>query len=274
MNEPEYVALVDTTRDELRERIELARRRFDQLVRSTDPLARPPDSLWTVQQVATHVLTVGHRYRELANGRQYRRAAVPHEVALINQAELEEALAPVGELADQLWALAPELDRYFDALSDDRPTVPFHAGAVVDGITAQTNWLGELLMHGYDIAQAVNARWELPERDMLLVSRGMVQIGSGYPLRAGVKPGTDLRVVFELPGARPYLAHIQGGTAEFRTRRPEDRPDAVLRARASTFALMLYQRIGPLKAARHGLRIVGGRRPWRAIKLQSFFEQP
>jgi hypothetical protein len=81
-------------------------------------------------------------------------------------------------------------------------------------------------------------------------------------------------VEFQLPAARPYLIHIHGGTAEFRQRRPDDRPDAVLRAPASTFALMLYQRIGPLTAGRQGLLIVGGRRPWRALRLQSYFERP
>jgi hypothetical protein len=35
---------------------------------------------------------------------------------------------------------------------------------------------------------------------------------------------------------------------------------------------MLYQRIGPIGAARRGLFIVGGRRPWAALKLQSYFE--
>jgi hypothetical protein len=35
---------------------------------------------------------------------------------------------------------------------------------------------------------------------------------------------------------------------------------------------LLYQRIGPFTAARHGLRVVGGRRPWLAFKLQSCFE--
>lgn len=274
MSDTVDVALVDTTRDELRERIALARKRFDCLIRTADPLARPHHSSWTVQQVAAHVLTVAHRYLALANGRQYRRADVPREVAEINQAELEAALAPLGELADRLGDLAPELDSFFDTLTDDRPTMPFHAGVVVDGITAQTNWLAELLLHGYDIARGVNAPWELPERDMLLVTRGMMQIGSGYPLRAGVKPDVELCVAFQLPGSRPYLTHIRGGAAEFRARRPEDRPDAVLRAPASTFALMLYQRIGPLTAARHGLRIVGGRLPWRALTLQSVFEKP
>ncbi|OBI44431.1 hypothetical protein [Mycobacterium sp. E796] len=274
MNDTEYVALVDTTRHELRDRIEAARNRFDRLARTADPLARPPGSRWNVQQTVAHVLTVAHRYRELAHGREPRRGATAGELRAVNQAELEVALAPMHELADQIQALAPEIDGYFDMLADSRATVQFHTGVVVDDITAQTNWLGELLLHGYDIARGVKAPWELCERDMLLVSRGMVQIGAGYPLREGVSPDVDLSVAFELAGARPYLAHIHCGTAEFRPRRPNDRPDAVLRTPASTFALMLYQRIGPFTAVRRGLRIVGGRKPWRALKLQSCFERP
>lgn len=59
-----------------------------------------------------------------------------------------------------------------------------------------------------------------------------------------------------------------------RERRPTDRADAVLRLPASTLVLVLYQRIGAFTALRQGLRIVGGRRPWVALKLQSHFERP
>jgi hypothetical protein len=68
--------------------------------------------------------------------------------------------------------------------------------------------------------------------------------------------------------------HIHNGAVELRERRPDDRPDAVLRLPASTLAQVLYQRIGPFTAVRRGLRIVGGRRPWVALKLQSYFERP
>jgi len=34
---------------------------------------------------------------------------------------------------------------------------------------------------------------------------------------------------------------------------------------------MLMGRIGPVAATRLGLRIAGGRRPWKAMKLQSCF---
>jgi hypothetical protein len=35
---------------------------------------------------------------------------------------------------------------------------------------------------------------------------------------------------------------------------------------------MLYGRIGLVTAVRRGALVVGGRRPWRALTMQSYFE--
>ena len=56
-------------------------------------------------------------------------------------------------------------------------------------------------------------------------------------------------------------------------RRSGDRTDAVLEAPASTMVRLFLHRIGPFTAARQGLRIVGGRRPWKAMQLQSCIER-
>jgi hypothetical protein len=271
MNVTEYVPLVETTRDELRGRITEARDRFDRLVRSVDPLARPSGSNWTVHQVVAHVLTVAHRYRDYARFGDYHRAADPADLIAINQAELEAAMAPIPVLADQLRALEQEIDGLFDRVQNEPAAIPFHAGGAMDGVTAQTNWLGELLLHGEDVARAVKVPWALAERDMLLVARGVLQIGSAF-LRSDVSPDTRLCVVFQSPGARPYVAHIHDGILEMRARRPDDRPDAVLRVPPSTLTQLLYQRIGPFAAVTRGLRIVGGRRPWVSLKMMSYIE--
>ncbi len=271
MNDTGYVPLVDTSRDELRECIGHARGRFDRLVRTVDPLARPPGLNWTVQQVVAHVLTVARRYQGMAHGREYPHAAHPRDLDVINQRELEAAIAPIPELADHLLALAAEMDSFFDVVSNEPATIPFPAGAVIDGITAQTNWLGELLVHGHDVARAVKSAWELPERDMLLVARGLMQMAPAY-LRVAVSPDIDVCVAFECSGARPYLVHIHHGVAEARVRRPDDRPDAVLRLPASTLTQLFYQRIGVFSAVLKGLRITGGRRPWVALKGMAYFE--
>jgi hypothetical protein len=216
------------------------------------------------------VLTIARRYLQYVEG-GYRLATHPHEVSVLNQTELDAAMAPIPELVDQLQALAPQLDDLFDKIAEEGRVLAFHCGAHVDGITWQTNWLGELLLHGHDVARAVKAPWALPERDMLLIARGLLQIGPAY-VRTTIAPDTDLCVAVRIPQARPYLIHIHDGVGEIRGRRPSDRPDVVLRLPASILAQLLYQRIGPFTAALNGLRIVGGRRPWLALKLQSCFE--
>ncbi|MDD4867502.1 MAG: maleylpyruvate isomerase N-terminal domain-containing protein [Mycobacterium sp.] len=274
MNGTEYVALVDTTRDELRERIGRARDRFDRLVRAADPHARVPGLDWTVHQVVAHVLSVAHRYQAVAEGREFRRASYARELDEINRAELDALMAPIPEIANHLNALAPAMDALFDTCSNER-VYELHCGALADGVTAQTNWLGELVLHGRDVARAIGTPWGIEERDMLLVARGLMQYGEGPGyLRAGLPAGIAVCLALKVPHARPYVIHIHDGAAEMRERRRDDRPDAVLRTPASTLCDVIYQRIGPVTAVRRGLRIVGGRRPWKALKLQSYLERP
>jgi uncharacterized protein (TIGR03083 family) len=265
--------MTDTSRDELRSRIGAARTGFDRLIRAADPQAQPAASEWTVQQVTAHVLTAAYRYREFAEGRTFRVAATPRDLDAINAAELQAALAPIPEMADRLLELAPVMDQFFDRVHDEPLAFPFHGGVKVPGISAQTNWLGELLLHGEDIARACGRPWELQERDLLLVLSGVMAMAPGY-LRRDLPSGTELLVALRVPGARPWVMHIHDGVAEVRERRPKDRADAVLRVPASTLTKLLYQRVGPVQAVRHGLLVTGGRRPWRSLRLQSMFEAP
>ena len=272
MNDTGYVGLVDTNRGELRERIALARGRFDRLVRTADPDARVPRSEWTVQQTVAHVLTVAHRYQGIARGTDYHRAGNPRELDAINQDELEAVLAPIPELADQLQALAPEMDAYFDTHTDDEPTIPFHH-AFGGGLTWQTNWLGELLFHGHDVARAVKRAGNFPNAiwrsfcgaPFSSVLHGSAAISAPLPTSASRSRSTE---------------HVHTSSTSttvgptIRERRAEDRPDAVLKCSALIFTRLLYQRTGPLVATLRGSRIVAGRRPWLALRLQSCFERP
>ncbi len=266
----ESVPLVETTRDELRERIDAARARFDRLVRAADPNARPLGHDWTVQQIVAHVLTIAHRYLKVARGLEYEHAVSPGEFAKLNQSELEAAIAPVSVLADEPPDITPETDRFFDAMPAGA-RFPFHGFTDISAFTSQTNWLGELLLHGQDVARAVKAPWAIAERDMLLIAQGLMEIAPVY-LKPEVSSATDICVAFSLPEATPYVLHIADRRVDIHARGPADRPDADLRSPASTLTQLLYQRIGAFGAVRQGLRIVGGRRPWVALKLMSHFE--
>ena len=56
--------------------------------------------------------------------------AAPRELDQINHEEMLAAMAPVPELLDQLSALEPVMDAFFDGLPDDY-AVEFHCGAAV-----------------------------------------------------------------------------------------------------------------------------------------------
>lgn len=270
MNDTGCVALVDTTRDELRERIDEARQRFYRLARSADPQARRRGLDWTVHQVIAHVVCVARRYQAIAEGRDFRRARYPRELDQINHEEMLAAMAPIPELLDQLSALEPVIDAFFDSLPDDY-AAEFHCGAMVSGVVVQINWLFDLILHGEDIARSVAVPWEIRERDMLLLLREGLEVAPAY-LSGAVAPTTDICVALQIPDARPYVMHVHDGIAESRPHRPGDRPDAVVKVPASTMIRLLLRRIGPFTAALQGLHIVGGRRPWKALKLQSCFE--
>ena len=88
-------------------------------------------------------------------------------------------MAPIPELVDQLEALAPVMDAWFDSLPEDH-SGEFHCGAMVSGIVVQINWLFELVLHGEDVARAVGVPWEIRERDMLLLLREAVEVAPAY----------------------------------------------------------------------------------------------
>jgi len=271
VNDTQFLALVDTDRGELKDRIGRARQRFYELARTADPKARRRGLDWNVNQVIAHVLCVARRYQAIAEGRDFRRARYPRELDQINHEEMLAAMAPIPELLEKLEALETVMDEFFDNLPDDY-TNEFHCGAITSGIILQINWLFDLLLHGEDIARAVGVKWDIHERDMLLLLREVVEVAPAY-VKAGISPTTDISVILQIPAARPYLMHIHDGTLEVRPRRCSDRPDAVLKAPASTMVRLILQRIGPLTATRKGLRIAGGRRPWKAMQLQSCVER-
>ena len=263
---------MDTSRDELRERIALAGRRFDRLVRAADPLARPPGMDWTVQQIAAHVLTLGYRYRQVARGRDYFHAADARGIADVNQAELEAAMAPVSELADELRRVAAELDSFFDATTDDERPFRFMHSASCLALLRRPTGSASYFCTARTSRERSGAPWQLPERDMLLVLRGAREMVPLY-VRPEVPADTDVCVAFEIPEARPTwftsttapprCVNVGQVTALMR----------FARARIDTDAAALPTD-RPVTALRRGLRLVGGRRPWVALKLVSYFDRP
>lgn len=268
-----YRRFASTDQQELLGRIDAARDRFLEVVRMVDPELRPSGSAWTVRDITGHLLTVVRRYlrRPVSGGEGL--AASPREVDRLNAAEL----AALGDASrDQLATdLVAEMDvlrqRYSAGPLDLEATAPFHGGVTIDMAAGMSNLIAELLIHGRDVARAAGRPWAIEERDAVLVLNGVMQILPAYARRTARQP---LRARLDVAGAAPWMLDFADGRLASRPAQPGESADTVIRAPATALLLLLYSRLSVAAAVRAGMLVVGGRRPWRAVRLSRVLEKP
>ncbi|GAC1611309.1 MAG: hypothetical protein NVS3B26_23340 [Mycobacteriales bacterium] len=182
------------------------------------------------------------------------------DIRSVSGLAFEEILA---QLADE-FALFQKLNLPMDA------RFPFHADQSIDGAGARGDIIGELLVHGYDVATAAQRPWALPERDFVLTLNGVFQVGGGWLNPVTSRPVRG-DVALRVKGGTPQLFHVADGRLDVRDLRSSDRPDAVIRGKAPIVCLYLYKRITLPQAIRRGVIITGGRRPWTGLSFGNLF---
>ncbi len=268
-----YERFVTTDAHELWRRIDAAQERFVSLVRSVGPGVAGAGTTWSSRDVVAHILTVAERYTNRDVTSTDGLGATPREVDVINDRELR-ALDGVG-FEELLTRLEAQMGRVRSAFAPEQLDLhvrfPFHGGVTVDAAGGMSNIVGEFLIHGYDLANAAGRPWPIAARDALLIINGVVQLLPAYaePTAAG-----SLDLMWRLPGASDWVLAFDNGKADSRPPDAGERADAILSAPPETLLLFLYQRIGQVAAIRRGLRVVGGRRPWRITRLQKFLQKP
>ncbi|OLT45364.1 hypothetical protein BJF85_19105 [Saccharomonospora sp. CUA-673] len=262
-----FEATVEPTPDAARE----AADQLLELVLSTvDPTvpvpATPP---WSITDVFGHVAMEPVRYRDLALGRgtwPKRAADLPEfnadqvaalptrdlrELAGILQAGLEDFLATIE-------ALGPDAQMMFDG--DQRIRVDRALGTLI----------GELLVHGHDIARARGRRWRIDREHVPMVLTGMHQIMPGWVDPAGASGHTATYHVRLRRGPMQIYRFRDGAL----TIGSSGRPDVRISADPATWLLLVYGRASPTRAALTGRVIATGRRPWLAPTLPTRFLPP
>jgi hypothetical protein len=258
MRSSDFVA---TSTEELHDRIDAAHHRFVALVGSVAEPGAVDAEAWSTHDVVAHVVNVVNRYNEFDPSRL---APDPRGVDVVNAREL--ALLADRPTVDLIGDLADEMQTFRDkwgpkaGISLDTP-LPFHGGASIDFQSGLTNLLGELLMHGLDVARTSNVPWEIDDRDGALLCAFGTQI---LPYYVRSTNEHDLVVQFELDGVSPWTLDVRGAHADVRPRQHDERSDIVVRGPALPVALLFYARA----------TVAGGEHPERLARLGELFEAP
>lgn len=262
----------DTTADELRRREALAFTRFVTVVRETPPEIPVADGAWNAGQVAAHVLTVMRRYTERDVTSPVGLSPTMAGVDAQNREELEavQHLSP----AEVLEALVAEQERVLAIDLDLDASYPFHFNQQIDGKGGWGNAIGELLIHGLDIARAGGHPWTIDPRDAALVLNAMFQVMAGL-VNPDVTRSMTATIEFRPKGGCPQSLVIDRGSASVvDASRCPARPDVILAGPPTPLMLQLHGRLSTPRAALRGVGIRGGRRPWLGLRLPKIFDAP
>jgi uncharacterized protein (TIGR03083 family) len=259
--------------DRVRPAIDEAGERFAALVTAApDPDLRVPHSDWTVREATGHVVTVVTRY---ADGPERRGTWVddPRALPELNQAQIRAlGIRAMPELASQvrrdLTALCDQIEGYGAA----PPSFRFHGGELVPADVALGILLAELVVHGWDIAQALRRPWPIDPGHVALIMEGLAPIMPGWvdPQRA-----RGLTATFEvrLRGQATHRFYFQDGRLQVD---PADarRVDAHISADPGALILVLYRRQSQWRHIALGRLAAWGRRPWLALTFAGRFHRP
>jgi uncharacterized protein (TIGR03083 family) len=205
------------------------------LFREVDPAVVLADGSWTARDVLAHLCTVARRYISVP-----RLAATPREVDAINAEEMS-ALdgVPVEEL---LGKFERGFARYREVWGPMGPEHmwPFHGGGQLPTWALRANWLGEMTLHGYDVASAAGVEWSVGDEDAQELLVFLRQIVPVY-----ARPGSSMAVAVAPESGPAWTIRIGAERAE--TVDGAEDAEATVSGPAWLLVLLLYQRTPPAR---------------------------
>ncbi|NUT52466.1 MAG: maleylpyruvate isomerase family mycothiol-dependent enzyme [Saccharothrix sp.] len=258
--------------------------RFADLVASADPKAlATPD--WTVADTAAHVVAIASIYTTLLapDGAKVANPALAERIPAVTV----DTVADLNDLALRHFterdpaALAAMLRSMIGSIvdmtegTDPESTVPWLGDSRLPVAGVLAHFVNELLIHGWDIARAVGAPWTIPSHeaglffDLFIV--GLVRNDFGS-LLDGVPPSDRrIAVAFRSRHTRPVTLVLHRGRVS--AEEPGGPVDVRVSFDPAVLHLVLFGRVGRVRAAVTGKLRVSGRRPWllpaflRAVRM-------
>jgi len=277
-------AVPELDREAARSAIKTATERFTALLREVDDTQRRAAGTdWSVGETAAHVLIVLNAFTaaitaqpQVISAKQYLDADFPTRLAACNASTIATVdHTDAGRVAE---LIAEGAQRFLRLATTADPTMecetPWYGAnrtRSVDCLTALA--LGELTVHGYDIARGTDRPWPISAAHAKLIVGTVCPQMSPLVVRPDAARDVPATYEIRLRGNGPrYVIRVADGTAEVRA---ADGPvDCVLSADPVTYLLVTYGRMPVFRALLRGGIVPMGRRPWLGLRFKELFYNP
>ena len=227
----------------------------------------PAVGVWNIAETAAHLALSSPYFLQAVSGQAELEDVTDDATATAHvEAVAREPERDLGRLAQRIVEGESALVAHARRTRDDPPVTPFQGIRMPLSAVLGVE-LGELIVHGHDIARAARLPWPVRPADAALALAAVVQV---LPLLLDAERAEHLRIRCQL--------HIRHGTAvvivvadgALHLEPPSDRSvDCHLTVDPLTFLLLSFHRIGPTAPVLTGKVLPWGRRPWLASRLQS-----
>jgi uncharacterized protein (TIGR03083 family) len=242
------------------------------LIRSLpDTTISIPDSDWTVGEAAAHLVVVTGWFSEWAGGGRSLTENLDDLGAVNAQAIAEIPERDGARLADRLLA---NIERFL-ATSAGLPAdykIAWHEGYPLSLGALVWVGVGEMVVHGYDIARAIHKPWPI---DRLLACQIMNGAAEGWSLfvdRNNVRGVTASYEISLRGGPKQVFRFVDG---RLTVEPPSPRPvDCRISADPVAFLLVGYGRVSQWPQIARGKMVAWGRKPWLGVKFRSLLRKP
>jgi hypothetical protein len=246
--------------------------RFSSLLRTAPEGTRKvPHLTWNVGETGAHVLAGLRIYPDMLAS-----TATGWESLSAGEAENARLLADIPErepreIADAIDIAAPKFrDAFADYSGDDLAN--WHAGLRIPAPAAVGMLVGDILVHGWDIATAIGGTWVIDPPDACLSFAATMPVIEHFVNEEAAR-GFSATYGIQLRGGPTFTLTFSDGRLTTDEGRP---PHADCRMSVEPVANLLttYGRVPVWRPAIRGSLIAYGRRPWLGLKLTSLLHNP
>jgi uncharacterized protein (TIGR03083 family) len=263
--------------------VEAVAERVVALIRSAgDPGTRVPRLGWTVGQVAAHLVVVSRVYTEAVQGGERRwmqpylagpddtpRRLAAGNARIVSESPHDDRAALAHDLADGVQSFLAAME---GRPGDASVATPWYGEGQTRTLAELSGvLLGELVVHGRDIAETVRWRWPInPEHARLI----LMAVTSMLPCFVDVERARGMNATYMVHIRRgPRLVvRVADGTVSVVP--AAARTDCHISADPVAFLLVSYGRLSQWGPIARGKLVAWGRRPWLALSFKSLFRNP